>query len=112
MSLLQLVERFILSVSLLFLFFYFTLIPSHFFFFFFNDPAPPEFYPFPQPASLPIWLDLLVPTAHFYPQKAPLKPGPRFREPLLLHRNNRDGTFDEVSKQAGLQDLPLKSRRG
>src|SRR4029077_5109023 len=28
------------------------------------------------------------------------------------HRNNRDGTFDEVSKQAGLQDLPLKSRRG
>ncbi|PYT38612.1 MAG: hypothetical protein DMG45_23010 [Acidobacteria bacterium] len=30
----------------------------------------------------------------------------------IMHRNNRDGTFDEVSKQAGLQDLPLKSRRG
>jgi hypothetical protein len=37
--------------------------------------------------------------------------GARYREPLLLHRNNRDGTFDEVSKEAGL-DLPLKSRRG
>jgi hypothetical protein len=31
---------------------------------------------------------------------------------MLLHRNNRDGSFDEVSKQAGLVDLPLKSRRG
>jgi enediyne biosynthesis protein E4 len=31
---------------------------------------------------------------------------------MLLHRNNRDGTFDEVSKEAGLQAMPLKSRRG
>jgi hypothetical protein len=31
---------------------------------------------------------------------------------MLLHRNNRDGTFDEVSKAAGLQEIPLKSRRG
>jgi hypothetical protein len=31
---------------------------------------------------------------------------------MLLHRNNRDGTFDEVSKEAGLQSIPLKSRRG
>jgi hypothetical protein len=29
-----------------------------------------------------------------------------------LHRNNRDGTFDEVSKEAGLQNISLKSRRG
>jgi hypothetical protein len=29
-----------------------------------------------------------------------------------LHRNNRDGTFDEVSKEAGLTALPLHSRRG
>jgi hypothetical protein len=58
------------------------------------------------------WLDLLVANGHVYPQIDTLETGPRFREPLLLHRNNRDGTFDEVSKQAGLQDLPLKSRRG
>jgi enediyne biosynthesis protein E4 len=58
------------------------------------------------------WLDLLVANGHVYPQVDTLDTGPRFREPLLLHRNNRDGTFDEVSKEAGLQSLPLKSRRG
>jgi hypothetical protein len=58
------------------------------------------------------WLDILVANGHVYPQIDTLDTGPRFREPLLLHRNNRDGTFDEVSKQAGLAELPLKSRRG
>jgi hypothetical protein len=58
------------------------------------------------------WLDILVANGHVYPQIDTLDTGPRFREPLLLHRNNRDGTFDEVSKEAGLQDIPLKSRRG
>src|SRR5258707_14778435 len=58
------------------------------------------------------WLDILVANGHVYPQIDTLETGPRFREPLLLHRNNRDGTFDEVSKQAGLQELALKSRRG
>jgi hypothetical protein len=58
------------------------------------------------------WLDILVANGHVYPQIDTLENGPRFREPLLLHRNNRDGTFDEVSKEAGLQNIPLKSRRG
>ncbi len=58
------------------------------------------------------WLDILVANGHVYPQVDTLDSGPRFREPLLLHRNNRDGTFDEVSKEAGLQSFPLKSRRG
>jgi hypothetical protein len=58
------------------------------------------------------WLDILVANGHVYPQVDTLDSGPRFREPLLLHRNNRDGTFDEMSKEAGLQNLPLKSRRG
>src|ERR1700686_1808262 len=58
------------------------------------------------------WLDIFVANGHVYPQIDTLENGPRFREPLLLHRNNRDGTFDEVSKQAGLTDLPLHSRRG
>jgi hypothetical protein len=58
------------------------------------------------------WLDLLVANGHVYPQIDTLDAGPRYREPLLLHRNNRDGTFDEVSKQAGLTGLPLESRRG
>ncbi len=58
------------------------------------------------------WLDILVANGHVYPQVDTLDSGPRFREPLLLHRNNRDGTFDEVSKNAGLQAIPLESRRG
>jgi enediyne biosynthesis protein E4 len=58
------------------------------------------------------WLDLLVANGHVYPQVNSADVGARYEQPLLLHRNNRDGTFDEVSKEAGLASLPLKSRRG
>jgi hypothetical protein len=58
------------------------------------------------------WLDILAVAGHVYPQIDTLPTGPRYREPILLHRNNRDGTFDEVSKEAGLEGLPLHSRRG
>src|ERR1700682_4869790 len=58
------------------------------------------------------WLDLFVANGHVYPQIDTLETGPRYREPILLHRNNRDGTFDEVSKESGLAALPLHSRRG
>lgn len=58
------------------------------------------------------WLDLLIACGHVYPQIDSLPEGPRYKQPLFLERNNRDGTFDEVSKDAGLADLPLKSRRG
>lgn len=58
------------------------------------------------------WLDLFVANGHVYPQIDQIETGPRYREPMLLHRNNHDGTFDEVSKEAGLRDMPLKSRRG
>jgi enediyne biosynthesis protein E4 len=58
------------------------------------------------------WLDLFVANGHVYPQIDQIETGPRYREPMLLHRNNRDATFDEVSKESGLQGMPLKSRRG
>ena len=58
------------------------------------------------------WPDLLIACGHVYPQIDALENGPRYRQPLFLERNNRDGTFDEVSKEAGLADLPLHSRRG
>ncbi len=58
------------------------------------------------------WLDLLIACGHVYPQIDTLTEGPRYRQPIFLERNNRDGTFDEVSKEAGLADLPLQSRRG
>jgi hypothetical protein len=35
-----------------------------------------------------------------------------YAEPMLLHRSRHDGTFEEVSKQAGIAEMPLKSRRG
>src|SRR6266581_374755 len=58
------------------------------------------------------WLDLFVANGHVYPQVDSAELRAKFRQPILLHRNNRDGTFDEVAKEAGLADLPLKSRRG
>ena len=58
------------------------------------------------------WLDLLIACGHVYPQIDSLENNPHYRQPLFLERNNRDGTFDEVSKEAGLAELPLKSHRG
>ena len=58
------------------------------------------------------WLDLLIACGHVYPQIDSLAEGPRYRESIFLERNNRDGTFDEVSKEAGLADIPPQSRRG
>jgi enediyne biosynthesis protein E4 len=58
------------------------------------------------------WLDLLIACGHVYPQIDSLDNNPHYRQPIFLERNNRDGTFDEVAKEAGIADLPLKSRRG
>src|ERR1700737_2030957 len=58
------------------------------------------------------WLDHFVANGHVYPQIDTIEVGARYKEPMLLHRNNRDGTFDEVSKESGLHAMPLKSRRG
>jgi len=58
------------------------------------------------------WLDLFVANGHVYPQMDSVKGSAAYAEPMLLHRNLRDGTFEEVSKAAGLADMPLKSRRG
>ncbi len=58
------------------------------------------------------WLDLFVANGHVYPQMDNVKGSAAYAEPMLLHRNLRNGTFEEVSKAAGLADMPLKSRRG
>jgi enediyne biosynthesis protein E4 len=58
------------------------------------------------------WLDLFVASGHVYPQMDSVKGSAAYAEPLLLHRNLHNGTFAEVSKAAGLADMPLKSRRG
>ena len=60
------------------------------------------------------WLDLLIANGHVYPQleltQGKYQTG--FRQPFLLFRNLGDGTFEEISKDAGLRNLPLASRRG
>jgi enediyne biosynthesis protein E4 len=60
------------------------------------------------------WPDLLVANGHVYPQMdvAAGKYDTGFRQPFLLFRNRGDGTFEEVSKEARLRELPLRSSRG
>ena len=52
------------------------------------------------------WIDLLVVNGHVYPQL------PNYRQPRLFHRNNRDGTFTEISSQFGSIFTELHASRG
>ncbi len=56
------------------------------------------------------WLDLFVANGHVYPQVDAIAGGASYRQPMLLFRNHRDGTFDDVSQ--ALADMPPQSRRG
>ena len=47
------------------------------------------------------WLDLITVNGHVYPQVDSLPSGARYREPKLLHFNQKDGTFCDASDQAG-----------
>jgi hypothetical protein len=58
------------------------------------------------------WPDILIANGHVYPQVDTIKGGARYRQPLFLHLNKHDGTFEDASAAAGLADLPLASRRG
>ncbi len=58
------------------------------------------------------WLDIFIAQGHVYPQLDLVKNGAPYREPLLLFRNNRDRTFEDMSSLSGLDKLPLSSRRG
>lgn len=58
------------------------------------------------------WLDIFVANGHVYPQVDQISDAAHFRQPILLFRNNRNGTFDEVATAAGLNDGTLQSRRG
>jgi len=58
------------------------------------------------------WVDLFVANGHVYPQMDSLESGARYSEPLLLHMNNHDGTFTDSAAAAGLNAIPLASRRG
>jgi enediyne biosynthesis protein E4 len=58
------------------------------------------------------WLDIFVANGHVYPQMDSAAHSAPYRQPMLLHRNKHDGTFEEVSAQAGLAAMPRASRRG
>jgi len=47
------------------------------------------------------WLDLIAVNGHVYPQVDDANIGVHFREPSLLFLNQRDGTFRDVTAQAG-----------
>jgi hypothetical protein len=56
------------------------------------------------------WLDLFIANGHVYPQVDTIPGGTPYRQPMLLFRNHRDGTFDDVSR--ALAAMPPQSRRG
>ena len=58
------------------------------------------------------WLDLFVANGHVYPQVDAIVGGVKYREPMQLFRNLRNGMFEDISAAAGLSGMPLASRRG
>jgi hypothetical protein len=56
------------------------------------------------------WLDLFIADGHVYPQVDTIPGGTPYRQPMVLLRNNRDGTFDDVSQT--LANMPAEARRG
>jgi hypothetical protein len=56
------------------------------------------------------WADLFVASGHVYPQVDTIAGGSKYSQPLVLFRNHRDGTFDDVS--SAVAEMPLQSRRG
>ncbi|HEY1987215.1 MAG TPA: CRTAC1 family protein [Terracidiphilus sp.] len=47
------------------------------------------------------WPDVLIVNGHVYPQVDSVPTGARYREPKVLLRNQRNGTFKDISKEAG-----------
>jgi enediyne biosynthesis protein E4 len=58
------------------------------------------------------WPDIFVANGHVYPQMDLVRGGVPYKQPLLLFRNKRDRTFEDVTAISGLDKLPASSRRG
>jgi hypothetical protein len=58
------------------------------------------------------WLDIFLVNGHVYPQVDSLEGEAHYGQPIQLFHNRHDGTFEEVSRAAGLSAMPLQSRRG
>jgi hypothetical protein len=47
------------------------------------------------------WPDLFIVNGHVYPQVDTVASGPKYKEPKVLLHNRRDGTFSDISREAG-----------
>ncbi|HEY7096615.1 MAG TPA: CRTAC1 family protein [Terriglobales bacterium] len=57
------------------------------------------------------WADVFIVSGHVYPQVDSLAAGAKYREPKIVLRNNRNGTFRDVTSEAGpALTLPEPSR--
>ena len=57
------------------------------------------------------WQDVLIVDGHVYPQVDSVPAGPKYREPKVLFLNQRDGTFKDISQEAGAAiQIPQVSR--
>jgi enediyne biosynthesis protein E4 len=58
------------------------------------------------------WPDLLLVNGHVYPEVDKYHLGSSYQEPRILYHNNGNGTFTDVSEQAGAGITTLSSSRG
>jgi len=58
------------------------------------------------------WPDIFVANGHVFPQIDTAPGAGHYREPMQLFRNMHNRTFKDVSQAAGLNRLPMLSRRG
>lgn len=58
------------------------------------------------------WLDLLVVNGHVYPQIEGAYPGGEYRQRKLFYRNLRDGSFADLSNEAGEAIKERRASRG
>ena len=57
------------------------------------------------------WPDIFMVNGHVYPQVDTVPTGPRYREPMVLLENQRDGTFKDISTDVGpALQIPRVSR--
>jgi hypothetical protein len=58
------------------------------------------------------WPDLLLVNGHVYPEVDSQHLGSTFQEPRILYHNNGNGTFNDISADAGLGITTVNSSRG
>ena len=58
------------------------------------------------------WLDIFITNGHIYPQVDQATPNVTFREPMLLFRNKRNRTFEDMTESSKINAGGLYVRRG